>query len=338
LVSEPEKLKALDEESTMLKTLTVAASLLIGGSLSAQKAVQVDPKLPTYAKVAGVTGNLNSVGSDSLNNLMTFWVESFQGKYPNVKIQVEGKGSGTAPPALISGTAQIGPMSREMKAEEIDQFQKKYGYKPVKVAVAIDTLGVFVHKNNKIKSLSLTEVDGIFSKTRKTGAKEIKTWGDLGLKGEWAVKPLSLYGRNSASGTYGFFKEHALDKGDFKDTVKEQPGSSSVVQGVGTDKFAIGYSGIGYKTSEVRAVPLSNPARNEGKAFEATYENALNGKYPLARSLYIYVNRDPKKPMDPLVQQFMTYVLSKEGQQIVVKDGYYPMPKKLVDENLALLK
>jgi phosphate transport system substrate-binding protein len=322
----------------MLKSLTLVATLATGGTLLAQKAVQVDPKLPVYKKVAGVTGTLNSVGSDSLNNLMTYWVEAFKEKYPGVKIQVEGKGSGTAPPALISGTSQLGPMSREMKAEEIDQFEKKYGYKPTKVAVAIDTLGVFVHKSNKIKSLSLKDLDGIFSKTRKTGAQEIKTWGDLGLQGEYKVKPISLYGRNSASGTYGYFKEHALDKGDFKDTVKEQPGSSSVVQSVGTDKFAIGYSGIGYKTSEVRAVPLSNPAKNGGQAFEATYDNALNGKYPLARSLYIYFNQNPKSSPDPLVKQFLAYVLSKEGQEIVVKDGYYPLPKKMVDDQMKTLR
>jgi len=321
----------------MFKPLSFMAALVLGGSLLAQ-AVKVDPKLPGYKKVSGVTGPINSVGSDSLNNLMTYWVEAFQERYPNVKIQVEGKGSGTAPPALTAGTAQIGPMSREMKAEEIDAFQKKYGYKPMKVSVAIDTLGVFVHKNNKIKSLSLKDLDGIFSKTRKSGAKEVKTWGDLGLKGEFTAKPISLYGRNSASGTYGYFKEHAMDKGDFKDTVKEQPGSSSVVQSVGTDKFAIGYSGIGYKTSEVRAVPLSNPAKNGGQAFEATYANALNGKYPLARNLYIYVNRNPSKPMDPLVKQFLLFVLSKEGQTIVVKDGYFPLTPKLAADNAKLVQ
>jgi phosphate transport system substrate-binding protein len=303
--------------------------------MAAEKAVKVDPKLPSYAKVAGVTGNLNSVGSDSLNNLMTFWVEKFQEAYPNVKIQVEGKGSGTAPPALIAGTAQIGPMSREMKAEELDQFVKKYGYKPVKVEVALDTLGVFVHKNNKIKSLSMEQLDGIFSKTRKSGTAEVKTWGDLALTGEFQAKPLSIYGRNSASGTYGFFKEHALKGGDYKDTVKEQPGSSSVVQSVGTDKFAIGYSGIGYKTSEVRAVPISKTTG--GQPFEPDYENALSGKYPIARFLYIYVNQDPNKPADPLVQQFMAFVLSKQGQEIVVKDGYYPLILKMQVEQAAKL-
>ena len=321
----------------MLKTIALAlvASVPFASVQAADKAVTVDPKMPSYVKVAGVTGNLNSVGSDSLNNLMTFWVEKFQEAYPNVKIQVEGKGSGTAPPALISGTAQIGPMSREMKAEEVDGFVKKYGYEPVKVAVALDTLGVFVHKNNKIKSLSMDQLDGIFSKTRKSGVSEMKTWGDLGASGEFQAKPISLYGRNSASGTYGFFKEHALKGGDYKDTVKEQPGSSSVVQSVGTDKFAIGYSGIGYKTSEVRAVPIARTTG--GQAFEANYANALNGKYPIARFLYIYVNQDPKKPADPLIQQFMTFVLSKQGQEIVIKDGYYPLIPKMQQAEAAKL-
>lgn len=321
----------------MRKTMSIAlATGLFIPAMS--QAVKVDPALPPYAKVAGVTGTLNSVGSDSLNNLMTFWVEGFRNKYPNVKIQVEGKGSSTAPPALIEGTAQIGPMSREMKSEELDQFEKKYGYKPTRISVAIDTLGVFVHKNNPIKSLTLGQIDGIFSKTRRSGAKEIRTWGELGLTGEWAARPVSLYGRNSASGTYGYFKEHALQKGDFKDTVKEQPGSSSVVQSVGTDKFAIGYSGIGYKTSEVRAVPIADEKKNGGQPFEANYANALAGKYPMARFLYIYVNKDPKKALDPLVAQFMTYILSREGQEIVVKDGYFPMTPALEQQERAKLK
>ena len=304
--------------------LILSPIFLFGPSASAQ-ALKVDPKLAPYKKVAGVNGNLNSIGSDTLNNLMAFWVESFNKQYPNVKIQVEGKGSATAPPALIEGTAQLGPMSRDMKGEEIDKFEKKYGYKPTKVAVAIDCLAVYVNKNNPVKELSLEEVDGIFSSTRKWGGKDLTTWGQAGLKGEWASKPFSLYGRNSASGTYGYFKEHALNKGDFRNTVKEQPGSSAVVQGVTNDRFAIGYSGIGYMTSGVRAVPLSMKGRLNDQAFAPTYENALNGKYPMARFLYIYVNKHPKKGLDPLTKEFLTFVLSKQGQEIVIKDGYYPL-------------
>jgi phosphate transport system substrate-binding protein len=316
----------------------LALAFAFGFSASAQ-AIKVDPKVTSYKKVSGVSGNLNSIGSDTLNNLMAYWVEGFNQKYPNVKIQVEGKGSTTAPPALIEGTSQLGPMSREMKSEEADKFEKKYGYKPTKVAVAIDTLAVFVHKDNPIKSLTMQQVDAVFSKTRKGGhATDIKTWGELGLTGPNASKPISLYGRNSASGTYGYFKEHALFKGDYKDTVKEQPGSSSVVQSVGSDKFAIGYSGIGYATSGVRAVPLADEKKGGGEAFAATYENALSGKYPMSRYLYIYINKDPKKAIDPLTREFLKFVLSKEGQEIVVKDGFLPLTAKMEAEQVSVLK
>jgi phosphate transport system substrate-binding protein len=230
-------------------------------------------------------------------------------------------------------------MSREMKSEESDKFEKKFGYKPTKVAVAIDTLAVFVNKNNPIKSLSMQQVDAIFSKGRKGGyAKDITTWGDLGLTGDMATKPISIYGRNSASGTYGYFKEHALFKGDYKDSVKEQPGSSSVVQSVGTDRFAIGYSGIGYATSSVRAVPMSDASKNGGAVFEANYENALSGKYPISRYLYVYINKDPKKPIDPLTREFLKFVLSREGQEIVVKDGFLPLTAKMEADEVAKLK
>lgn len=321
----------------MRRTLILALAALTGLAASAQ-AIKVDPKVTTYKKVSGISGNLSSVGSDTLNNLMAYWVEGFNKKYPNVKIQVEGKGSTTAPPALIESTSQLGPMSREMKNEEIDKFEKKFGYKPTKVAVAIDTLAVFVNKGNPVKSLTMQQVDAIFSKTRKGGhAKDIKTWGDLGLAGDAATRPLSLYGRNSASGTYGYFKEHALFKGDFKDTVKEQPGSSSVVQSIGSDRFAIGYSGIGYTTSGVRALPLADEKKNGGAAFAATYENALSGKYPLSRYLYIYINKDPKKPLDPLTREFLKFALSREGQEIVVKDGFLPLTAKMEADELAKL-
>ncbi|HMW34613.1 MAG TPA: substrate-binding domain-containing protein, partial [bacterium] len=214
-------------------------------AVAASTAVKVDEGIVAYAKTSGVSGNLNSIGSDTMNNLMTFWAEAFKKFYPSVNVQIEGKGSSTAPPALIEGTAQLGPMSRPMKKEEEDKFEKKYGYKPTGIATSYDGLAVYVHKDNPIKGLTLQQVDAIFSKTRKGGAKEdVVTWGQLGLEGEWKDKPISLYGRNSASGTYGYFKDHALFKGDFKDQVKEQPGSASVVQGVGSDKYAIGYSGI----------------------------------------------------------------------------------------------
>lgn len=300
------------------------------------QAVKLDKDIKPYKKTSGISGSLNSIGSDTLNNLMTLWAEGFQKQYPNVKIQIEGKGSSTAPPALISATAQLGPMSRPMKQSEIDEFEKKFGYKPTPVKTSVDGLAVYVHKDNPLAELTLPQVDAVFSKTRKGGfEKDVTTWGDLGLTGEWAAKPISLYGRNSASGTYGYFKEHALYKGDYRDSVKEQPGSAAVVQGVTGDKFAMGYSGIGYKTSGVKALKLANKAGETHYSDEA--DNVLSGRYPLSRFLFVYVNRAPNKPIDPLTREFLRYILSKEGQEIVVKDGYLPLPAKVIEEELAKL-
>jgi phosphate transport system substrate-binding protein len=316
--------------------LVLGLVILAGGpslALVARADDKVDPKLPAYKAVGGVSGSMKSIGSDTMNNLMALWAEGFRKFYPNVQIEVEGKGSATAPPALISGTASFGPMSRPMKKAEIDKFEEKFGYKPTAVPTSIDMLAVYVHKDNPLKSLTLQQVDAIFSKTRKGGyEKDIKTWGDLGLTGEWAARPISLYGRNSASGTYGYFKEHALQNGDYKDEVKEQPGSSAVVQGVASDKFAIGYSGIGYRTPDVRPVPLAENAK--AKPIEASPENAYTGDYPLARFLVLYVNYKPNSELDPLRREFIKYILSQEGQKDVITDGYYPLTPPLVAKAL----
>jgi phosphate transport system substrate-binding protein len=324
-------------KTTSVLGLITAVGMLAVPLPARAQAIQVDKSIKGYAKTTGVSGNLNSIGSDTLNNLMTLWAEAFRKQYPNVKIQIEGKGSSTAPPALIAGTAQLGPMSRLMKPEEIDGFEKQYGYKPTPVRVAVDGLAVFVNKDNPLKELTMPQVDAIFSKTRKGGAAEdVTTWGQLGLKGEWAAKPISMYGRNSASGTYGYFKEHALYKGDYKDTVKEQPGSAAVVQGISADKFAIGYSGIGYKTSDVKSLKLA--AKDGGEFVTDDSDNVYSGKYPLSRFLYVYVNAAPGKPIDPLVREFLKFVLSKEGQEIVVKDGYLPLLGRHAAEELPKLK
>jgi len=319
----------------MKRILTIAAPVLAGGViLGAQAAPQVDAALPAYQRTSGVSGSLNSVGSDTMNNMMTLWAETFRKFYPNVKIQVEGKGSSTAPPALISGTSQFGPMSRPMRATEIDQFEARYGYKPTELKTSYDALAVYVHKDNPIEKLTLAQVEAIFSKSRRRGYKQnVATWGQLGLTGDWANRPISLYGRNSASGTYGFFKEHALKNGDYKDTVKEQPGSASVVQGVTEDRFGIGYSGIGYRTSGVKAVPLAET--DKGPFSDGSYADVQSGKYPLWRFLLTYVNKAPGKPLDPLTAEFVKLMFSREGQEAVVKDGYMPLPAKLAQQELA---
>jgi phosphate transport system substrate-binding protein len=309
----------------------------VGFAPAYAQAIKVDPSIPAYAKTSGVSGNINSVGSDTMNNLMALWGETFQKLYPNVKIQVEGKGSTTAPPALIAGTSQFGPMSRAMKATEVDQFEQKYGYKPTQIRTSYDALAVFLNKDNPLEKLSLAQVDAIFSKGRKRGYKaDVKTWGQLGLTGDWANRPISLYGRNSASGTYGFFKEHSMMNGDYKDSVKEQPGSASVVQGVTEDRFGIGYSGIGYKTSGVKAAHLAD--KEGGEYYDGAYANVTSGKYPLARFLYLYINKAPGKGLDPLVKEFVKLILSKQGQEVVVKDGYLPLSPEIVTQELAKLE
>lgn len=309
----------------------------LGAATMVHAQMQVDADLPDYTPVAGISGNLNSIGSDTLNNLMLLWAEGFRAIYPNVNIQIQGAGSSTAPAALIDGTAQLGPMSRPMTGAEIDRFEAKYGYAPTEIRVGIDALAVFVHRDNPIKGLNLQQVDAIFSSTYRLGGSPILNWGDAGLTGDWANRPISLYGRNSVSGTYGLFKNIALGGGDFDDNrYQEQPGSSTVVQSITADRYGIGYSGIGYITSGVRAIPL---AGGDGETlFEPTAENCLSGDYPLARFLLVYVNKNPREPMDRLTHEFIRFVNSKQGQEIVVRDGYFPLPSMVADETMESIK
>ncbi|ANI63338.1 phosphate transport system substrate-binding protein [Pseudomonas sp. PvR086] len=317
-----------------LKRLMAAMTFVAAGVATANAVAAVDPAIPSYTKTTGVSGNLSSVGSDTLANLMTLWAENYKKEYPNVNIQIQAAGSATAPPALTEGTSNLGPMSRKMKDTELAAFEQKYGYKPTAIPVAVDALAVFVHKDNPIQHLTMEQVDAIFSSTRLCGAKaDVKTWGDLGVTGDLANKPVQLFGRNSVSGTYGYFKEEALCKGDYKPNVNEQPGSASVVQSISSSLNGIGYSGIGYKTASVKTVALAKKGSTD--FIEDSEENALNGKYPLSRFLYVYVNKAPNKPLAPLEAEFVKLVLSKQGQEVVVKDGYIPLPAKVAAKALA---
>jgi len=324
--------QALNGETMSLKKVISIIGL---SSMVSFSAFALDDNLPEYKKVSGISGNVSSVGSDTLANMMTFWAEDFKRTYPNVNVQIQAAGSSTAPPALTEATSNLGPMSRKMKMREIEAFQKRYGYKPTRVRVAIDALAVFVHKDNPLEGLTIAQVDAVFSNNRKCGAdNNVDRWGDLGLSGAWTGKDVQLYGRNSVSGTYGYFKKKALCKGDFKNSVNEQPGSASVVQSVSASLNGIGYSGIGYRTSGVRALPLAK----KGQVFiDANMENAISGKYPLSRYLYVYVNKHPNKALPPMEAEFLKMILSKTGQAIVEKDGYIPLPSKVVAKEFKKL-
>lgn len=299
-------------------------------------AVDLDPQLPAYKAVSGVSGQIKAVGSDTLGNLMKQWAEGFKALYPDLKIEIESKGSSTAPPALVDGASQIGPMSRAMNGDEIAAFQKKFGYAPSSAPVAVDALAVYVNKNNPLQCLTLQQVDQIFSKDHwNSNGIEVKTWGGVGLTGEWATKPIALFGRNSISGTYETFKAAVLYNGEFKDEVKQQPDSSTVVQMVANDKSAIGYSGIGYLTDGVRAVPLATSVAS--KCYDTSAESAYSGNYPLSRYLYLYVNKNPKQPLDPVVAAFIKYIVSEDGQAGTIKEGFYPVTNAIRMKALTTL-
>lgn len=314
----------------MLNILLLGASVLCSTLAVAEQ----NNELVSYQKVSGVSGNLSSVGSDTLANMMTLWAEQFKDIYPNVNIQIQAAGSSTAPPALTEATSQFGPMSRLMKPNEIESFEKRYGYPPTAIKVAIDVLALFVHKDNPITGLTIEEIDDIFSITYRCGGHNINHWQQLGLQGSWVKRDIQLYGRNSVSGTYGYFKKKALCNGDFKANVNEQPGSASVVQSVSQSLNAIGYSGIGYRTAGVKAVAIAN---GQQQYIAATAENAASGEYPLARYLYVYINKHPNKPLTPMDREFIRFILSSQGQQTVAKDGYVPLPKKVVLKELQQL-
>ena len=292
-------------------------------------------QLQSYLRIAGLSGNISSAGSDTLANLMTLWSDAFKREYPSVNIQVQAAGSSTAPPALTEGTANLGPMSRAFKDNELEAFQQRYGYKPTAIRVAIDAVAVYVHKDNPLEAMSIEQIDATFSVTRRCGGRQdIRFWGDLGLAGGWRERPIQIYGRNSVSGTYGYFKSVALCAGDYKNSLNEQPGSASVVQAVASSLNGIGYSGIGYKTSGIKSVPI---ARRGNFPIPATTQTAADGSYPLSRYFYIYVNKPPNQPLLPVEQEFIRMVLSSQGQAIVEKDGYIPVSAQIAHRELRKL-
>ncbi|EHZ2656704.1 phosphate ABC transporter substrate-binding protein PstS family protein [Vibrio vulnificus] len=307
-------------------------SLVLMGGMSAS-AQALDKPLQPYQKLPGVSGNLLSVGSDTLAGMTTLWVEEFKALYPNINAQVQASGSSTAPPALTEQTAQFGPMSRPMRLREVEAFERTHGYKPTALRVAIDAIGIFVHQDNPVKGLNFLQLDAIFSATLRCGAEDfVSTWVQLGINAEWAKRNFQLFGRNSVSGTYGYFKKHALCSGDFKSQVNEQPGSASVVQSVASTLSGIGYSGVGYRVAGVRLLPI---AKQGNEFVYPSRENILTGDYPLSRYLYVYVNKHPSKALSPIEAEFIKFIYSAQGQALVEKDGYVSITEEFAKQELA---
>ena len=315
----------------------LSCRMLLGMLLWANASAAGTNQLPEYVPAANISGSLSSAGSDTLANLMTLWTQAFQKLHPGINIQVQAAGSSTAPPALSEGTSSFGPMSRSMKDKELQSFERRWGYQPTAIRVAVDALAVFVNKDNPIVSLTLQQLDAIFSVTLRCGGmRPARTWGDLGLSEQWQARPIQLFARNSVSGTYGYFKQVALCKGDFRNTVNEQPGSASVVQAVASSLNGIGFSGLGYLTSDVRAVPLA--VSSDSEAVAATPDTISDGTYPLTRFMYIYINKQPGTPIEPLELEFFRFVLSRQGQEMVLKDGYVPLTAEYAQRELQKLQ
>ncbi|MEQ5806659.1 phosphate ABC transporter substrate-binding protein [Alteromonas sp. NFXS44] len=291
--------------------------------------------VPEYTRSPGVAGKITSVGSDTLANLMTLWSQEFMEMYPQVKFQIQASGSSTAPPALTEGTATIGPMSREMKPSEIRDFVREHGYPPTVLKVAMDAIAIFVERRNPVEGLTLEQVDAIFSETRYCGAgSPVTDWSELTGNSATSPSPIRLFGRNSVSGTYGLFKLMALCDGDFRTTVNEQPGSASVVLSVATSQHGMGYAAYGYKTAGVKALSIGESLDS---LVPLTTETVRNETYPYARFLYLVVNKAPGKPLPTLEREFLKYVLSKQGQVQVQRDGYFPVREDVLLRQRRLL-
>jgi phosphate transport system substrate-binding protein len=285
--------------------------------------IKADPTIPAYRKVATLEGNIRSIGSSTLSSLILRWSSEFKLLYPTVDVLVTGGGSEAAPIALIAGTTELAPMSRPMRASEIDAFKQKFGYEPTRITVGLDAIAVYVNKNNPLTQISIKNLDGIFSATQKRGSEALKTWGQLGLTGEWTAREIELKGPSRAQGIYSLFKELVLDGGDYRFDLRAEPVASSIVQGVGADEAAIGFASYFYHSARTRALAVS--VTGEPPFTLPEQESVVSGRYPLARSLYIYVNLAAKGNLPANTMEFLRFICSASGQQIAARDGNYPL-------------
>ncbi len=305
----------------------------------ASYAKPVEP-LPSNTTVTAqpLTGTLSSTGSDTLHNMMMLWRREFVARHPQLNLQIQSSGSATAPVALVEGTANLGPMSRPMLMAEQARFRRRFGYEAYAVPVALDMLAIYVHQDNPLQAISMAELAAVYAQNRRcAGHPAVNHWGDLGLTGVWQTRSIAAYGRNPASGTYAFFRQKALCNDDFRQKVGQLPGAAAVVRAVSLSINGLGYSGVGQQIAGVKMLAVS--ATPEGPALYPTAEHALSGAYPLARVLYIYLNKAPQQPLPAAEREFIRFILSPYGQQLLQSDGLIPIPAALnqhVSQELGL--
>ncbi|MFI4968846.1 MAG: PstS family phosphate ABC transporter substrate-binding protein [Lysobacterales bacterium] len=291
------------------------------------------------AAQTGLSGSLTSVGSDTASALVTRWASAFQAQHPGARIQVQAPGSASAPIALIEGAADLGSMSRPMNAGEQSRFAARYGYPPTEVVVARDAIVVFVHPDNPLTRITLADLDAIYSATRRCGrARAIRRWSDLEPAANAAIgaTPLLATGRNASSGTHELFRESALCGGEYRPDVIAWPGNGAVVATVAANRGAIGYAGIGYVNGLVK--PLALARSGTEVAIAPDLANVTQGRYPLSRALYVYVNRRPGRALAALPDAFLAYALSDAGQALVAREGFVPLGVEERRAQLAALQ
>ncbi|MBI3603618.1 MAG: phosphate ABC transporter substrate-binding protein [Nitrospirae bacterium] len=320
----------------------------------------LDPALAVYAPTAPVSGTMRLAGSDTMQPLINRLASEFRRRHPDVQVTISGGGSAiilqeflgtekskvervttgglivTMKKSETAGSVLLAASSRPLSDQEVEQFVVRYGYEPLAFPVAMDAVGIYVHRNNPMPSLTLDQVDAIFSTTRQRGAPEaINRWGQLGLSNGWENAQIRLYGRNQKSGTQGFFKDHVLLSGDFVPSIQEEPGAASVILALGRDPFGIGYSGIGLQASTVRLVPLAE--KSGMPAVAPSLPSVMDGSYPLRRFLYFFISKAPQTPFSPVAREFLAFANSRDGQEAVIRAGFYPLPLKQAEQNLAIL-
>ena len=319
--------------------------------------LQVDPSTPAWQPgrvpipAEATEVELNIVGSDTMDEIVLGWAKLYRKQYRQISVTLDLRASGAGAPGLVSGKGELAPVAREMFPAEEKLFADKFGYPPTPIRVATGSVGslgktaattILVDRDNPIDCLTLPQLDAIYSKTRKLGYKEVKTWGDLGAKGEWAGRAVHLYGLRPVNGIEQYFKLVAMDGGEYKDgiTWAKSKGMTHAftvaAQDMAKKPGGLTYAMLANLTPNVKVVKLAE--KEGGPCYEPTIQNVYEHKYPFSRYVYIYVNKAPGKPLEPKVKEFLRAVLSKEGQQVVAEERVFiPLMPEVVREELKKL-